>query len=224
MGANGGHRQHSISEWGARRDAAGMALPGPVADPWPLVLFAIVSTLTPGAATTLATASGAHFGFRRSVPLMAGAATGLASIACAAAAGLAGLLLAAPSLALAMRIAGSAYLVWLAWRIGRSGSPRAGGPARPTGFLAGVWLLWHNPKGWAMSLSAAASFAALAEGPAHLALLLGASFGLAAACSLALWCLAGQMLARLLRRDAQWRALNATLALLLAASVASIWM
>jgi threonine/homoserine/homoserine lactone efflux protein len=37
----------------------------------PLILFAAVSTVTPGGATTLATASGAQFGFRRSVPLMA---------------------------------------------------------------------------------------------------------------------------------------------------------
>ena len=51
----------------------------------PLILFAVVSTFTPGAATTLATASGAHFGFRRSVPLMAGAALGLASMAATAA-------------------------------------------------------------------------------------------------------------------------------------------
>ena len=46
----------------------------------PLVLFVVVSTITPGGATTLATASGAQFGFRRSVPLIAGIAAGLASI------------------------------------------------------------------------------------------------------------------------------------------------
>jgi threonine/homoserine/homoserine lactone efflux protein len=44
----------------------------------PLVLFALVATATPGIATTLSTASGARFGFRRSVPLMAGSAAGLA--------------------------------------------------------------------------------------------------------------------------------------------------
>ncbi|TGS82058.1 LysE family translocator, partial [Mesorhizobium sp. M2D.F.Ca.ET.178.01.1.1] len=45
----------------------------------PLVLFALISTSTPGIATTLSTASGAQFGFRRSVPLMAGSAAGLAT-------------------------------------------------------------------------------------------------------------------------------------------------
>ena len=79
----------------------------------PLALFVVVATGTPGGATTLATASGAQFGFRRSVPLMAGIVAGLASLAAVSAAGLAGLLLAAPSLQIAMKVAGSAYMIWL---------------------------------------------------------------------------------------------------------------
>ena len=108
-------------------------------DFWPLTVFALVSTISPGGATTLATASGAHFGFRRSVPLMAGIAAGLASMAAAAAAGLAGLLLAEPSLQIAMRAVGSAYLIWLACKVGRSGAPRAGtSQSRPTSFAVGA--------------------------------------------------------------------------------------
>ena len=46
-----------------------------------LIVFVIVATITPGGATTLATASGTQFGFRRSVPLLGGIALGLASLA-----------------------------------------------------------------------------------------------------------------------------------------------
>lgn len=191
----------------------------------PLALFVVVSTVTPGGATTLATASGAHFGYRRSLPLMAGIAVGLASMAASAAAGLGGILLALPVLQLAMKSAGSLYLVWLAWRIGRSGPPHLeAGLAKPTSFLGGLWLLWHNPKGWAMTLGAAASFAALAGNPAQLGLLLGGAFGLGALLSLSLWCVAGSLLARLLKSDAQWRALNVALGLLLVASIAPMWL
>ncbi|MER8713762.1 LysE family transporter [Mesorhizobium sp. M1295] len=185
----------------------------------PLVLFALVSTSTPGMATTLSTASGAQFGFRRSIPLMAGA-----TVAAAGAAGLAGLLAAAPSLQLAMKIAGTLYLVWLALKIGRSGPPNLDVTmAKPNSFLGGAGLQWMNPKGWAMGLGAAASFAALASGPLQLALLLGTVFGLAAALSLAAWCVAGTLLARLLRTERQWRILNAVLGLLLAASIIPMW-
>lgn len=191
----------------------------------PLLLFALASTVSPGGATTLATASGANFGLRRSVPLLAGFAAGLASMAALAAAGLAGVLLAVPSLQLAMKAVGSAYLLWLAWQTARQGAPGAGraGAAEPTTFAGGVGLLWVNPKGWAMTLGAAASFAGLADGPARLALLLGATFGLCAVLSLSLWCVAGLLLARLLRTEAQWRALNLALGALLAASVVPIW-
>jgi threonine/homoserine/homoserine lactone efflux protein len=190
----------------------------------PLVLFALVATATPGIATTLSTASGARFGFRRSVPLMAGSAAGLASVAAAGAAGLAGLLAAVPSLQLAMKIAGSLYLVWLAIKIGRSGPPNLDvALAGPNSFFGGAGIQWMNPKGWAMGLGAAASFAALADGPLQLALLLGAVFGLAAALSLALWCVAGTLLARLLKTERQWRVLNALLGLLLAASIIPMW-
>lgn len=191
----------------------------------PLALFVAVSTVSPGGATTLATASGANFGFRRSLPLIAGIAVGLASMAAAAAAGLAGLLLAMPSLQLALKAMGSLYLLWLAWQLGRRGAPHlAPGAARPTGFAAGVWMLWHNPKAWAMTIGAAASFAALADGPVRLGLLLFAAFGLAATLSLSLWCAAGLVLARLLRGDRQWRIVNAALGVMLALSVVPIWL
>ncbi len=84
-------------------------------------------------------------------------------------------------------------------------------------------MLWQNPKGWALTMGAAASFAALATGPTRLGLLLGAAFGLGALLSLSLWCAAGLMLARVLRTDGQWRALNAALGVLLAASIVPIW-
>jgi threonine/homoserine/homoserine lactone efflux protein len=190
----------------------------------PLVLFAAIATTTPGIATTLATASGAQFGFWRSMPVIAGSAAGLASVTGAAGAGLAGLLLAVPSLQLAMKVAGSAYLVWLAWKVGRSGPPNLDREmAAPIGFFTGAGLQWLNPKGWAMGLGAAASFSALAAGPWQLSLLLGSTFGLSAAVSLVLWCMAGMLLARLLSAAWQWRVLNGVLGLLLVASIAPMW-
>ena len=191
----------------------------------PLALFTIVATITPGGATAMVAASGAHFGLRRSLPLVAGIAAGLASMAAAAAAGLAGALLALPSLQWLMKVVGTAYLLWLAVKIGHAGAPRgAASGAVPTTMIGGIWMVWHNPKGWAMTMGAAASFGAITAGPLHLAALLAAAFGIAAAASLVLWCMAGQLLARLLRSECQWRLLNIVLALLLAASIAPMWM
>lgn len=191
----------------------------------PLLLFVLVSTISPGGATTLATASGANFGFQRSVPLIGGIAAGLATMAALAGAGLAGLLLAMPSLELAMKAVGSLYLLWLAWQIAGRGAPNLGsGLTTPSSFVGGVWMLWLNPKAWATTIGAAASFAALADGPTRLGLLLGVAFGLSATVSLSLWCVAGLLLARALRTDLQWRILNITLGAVLAASIVPIWL
>jgi hypothetical protein len=44
------------------------------------------------------------------------------------------------------------------------------------------------------------------------------------AAALSLWCLAGLLLARLLRTEREWRTVNAGLGLLLAASVIPMWL
>jgi threonine/homoserine/homoserine lactone efflux protein len=191
----------------------------------PLALFAIVTAITPGGATTLATSSGARFGFRRSMPLMTGIAMAMALLAAFAAAGLASLLLAAPVLLLFMKVAGSAYLIWLAVKIGGSGAPNfTRDLGKPVNFVGGAGLLLLNPKAWTMALGGAASFATLADSPFHLALLLGSTLGIACATSLSLWCFTGFLLARLLRTERQWRRLNGALGLLLALSVLPIWL
>jgi threonine/homoserine/homoserine lactone efflux protein len=191
----------------------------------PLALFVLTSTITPGGATTLATASGAQFGFRRSIPLLAGISAGLTTLAAVAAAGLSGLLMAAPSLQAAMKVAGTGYMLWLAWKIGRSGPHNLQMDlASPVGFLGGAGLLLMNPKAWAMSTGAAASFSALAAHPLQLAMLLGSAFGSASALSLSIWCVAGLLLAKYLRTKRQWYVVNGTLGALLAASVVPMWL
>jgi threonine/homoserine/homoserine lactone efflux protein len=185
--------------------------------------FAFLATVSPGGATTLATASGTRFGFRRSVPLLVGIAAGLATLAAAAGLGLATVMSAVPGLELATRIAGTAYLLWLAWGIARSGAPKGADLARPRTLLNGVLLLWLNPKAWAMTLSAAAAFAGSGTHITELAAVLGACFGLGAAASLVLWCAAGTLFARLFRTERQWRVLNAVLAALLVASIIPMW-
>ena len=88
-----------------------------------LVAFAVVATVSPGGATTLATASGTQFGVIRSIPLVAGLALGVATLFGIVTGGLASVIVSRPGLQLWLRIAGSAYLLWLAWTIGRLGSP-----------------------------------------------------------------------------------------------------
>lgn len=190
-----------------------------------LITFAVIATASPGGATTLATASGMRFGLMRSLPLLFGIAIGLASLVGVVAGGLGSLVMSWPPLQFWLRLVGSAYLLWLAWTIGRRGAPNASGAQRerPIPFGGGFLLLWSNPKGWTMAVGAAGAYTALASDPVQLGMLLATVFGVAAIVSLLLWCSGGQLMARLLKTEQQWRAVNIALALLLVASILPMW-
>ncbi|MDF1733287.1 MAG: LysE family transporter [Minwuia sp.] len=190
-----------------------------------LVLFAVVTTITPGGATTLSTASGMNFGVRRSLPLISGMVSGLATLVFCAGFGLASLIAAAPALELALRLAGSAYLLWLAWRTASNGAPGSAGGVenRPYSYLAGLMLVSVNPKAWAMAFGASAAFAGGVTDPVLAALVMALVFIVCGASALTLWCGAGAMLARLLKTEGQWRLLNGVLGLLLVVSIIPMW-
>jgi threonine/homoserine/homoserine lactone efflux protein len=191
-----------------------------------LLVFAATATVTPGGATVIMVASGARFGFRRSIPLLFGIASGLASLTAIAGAGLGSVLQAWPELQIVMRAAGSAYLLWLAWRIGSAGAPtnRSDAAELPLRYVNGLLLLGLNPKAWTIAFGAAAAYAGLTPEPLRLAVILAAVFGSLGLLSLALWCAGGQALSRLLRTEFQWRLVNAALGLLLVVSVIPMWL
>ncbi len=191
-----------------------------------LVVLAVATTITPGPSTLLAAAAGTRYGVVRSLPLAAGVAVGLATLSAAGAFGLSALLQTAPSLQLALKVLGSAYLVWLAWRIFRSGAPggsEAAGGERAMGFVTGLAVLFLAPKAWMMGLAAAGTYAEFTSNSLALALLLAVTFGCAAMGAMVLWSLGGTMLGRMLRTDAQWFTVNLVLAIVTVASVAAVW-
>lgn len=190
-----------------------------------LALFALVSTGSPGGATSLATASGAQFGFVRSLPLISGIALTLALLVAVSGTGLSAALLAVPSLELGMKAAGSAYLLWLALVILKAGPPQSASLAdkKPIGFIGGGLLLAINPKAWAMAVGVAGSFSGISDNSYALALILGSVFAVAATVSLSFWTLAGSFLAKALTAAWQWHFFNFVMAALLVLSIASFW-
>lgn len=188
------------------------------------LIFVAAVTGSPGGATALAAASGMRFGIKGTMPYIAGVAAGLGSMAVASALGLAALLLAVPALELTLRIVGSGYLLFLAWRVATGGPPaRDAKSSRPIGLWGAVALVWYNPKAWAITISASSSFAHLLDSPAQQAALVGTTFLVFAAASMLIWSMAGRALGRLLRSDRQWQLINRVLGLLVATSVIPLW-
>ena len=191
-----------------------------------MVVLAVATTFTPGPSTLLAAASGARFGVRRTIPLMAGVAAGLASLMVAAAAGLMVLLQAVPSIQIVVKVLGSAYLLWLCWKISRTtpGGDEPGLLKSPVGFGAGMAVLLANPKAWSMAIAASATYAELVPNATLLALMLGAVFSVVAILATLFWCAGGVMLGSRLRSARQWKTVNLTLAGLTALSIIPLWL
>ena len=124
----------------------------------PLVPFAAAVTLTPGPNVVLVTASATNIGFRRTIPQTLGITFGFGSMILAAGLGLAGVVHAKPRLHMALKYAGAAYLLYLAWRIARADASGASARAGPIGFVEATLFTWMNPKAWLSALGAAAAF------------------------------------------------------------------
>jgi threonine/homoserine/homoserine lactone efflux protein len=188
-----------------------------------LLVFIIVTIVTPGAANLLAAASGAQVGLRSSLGLLSGIAGGVIGIVALVGVGVGAVVASQPALSLGLRILGSAYLLWLAYQIARSGRPDLETARGVVTWRTGFLLTLVNPKTWTVALSAAAGYSDLSSEPWRLAAILAAAFTIVVIPNLLLWCVGGEMVGRRLSTDTHWRRLNLTLAALLVASIGAIW-
>lgn len=125
-----------------------------------LVEFAFVTSITPGPNNLMLMASGANFGFRRTIPHMLGVSLGHALMVLLVGLGLNGLFQAVPTAKTALKVASVIYMLWLAWKIAQSAAPGEGkSAARPMTSLQAAAFQWVNPKAWAMALGAISAYA-----------------------------------------------------------------
>ena len=188
--------------------------------------FALSMSATPGPNNTMLTASGAAWGFRRTVPHMAGITVGFPAMLLAVSLGAGEVLRSRPWLHDALRWLGVAYLLWLAWHIARArpavaGQSRSSG--RPLGFGQAALFQWINPKAWVIAAGAVVTYTT-ASGPALLgqAATIAAIFLVVSVPSTAVWTMAGVGASRLLRTPASLRVFNLVLAGLLVLSLAPL--
>jgi threonine/homoserine/homoserine lactone efflux protein len=188
-----------------------------------LIGLAFVVSVTPGPNNSLLLASGLRFGFRGTTRHVAGTAVGMGVLILMMAGGVGVVLLALPGVDLALKLAGSAYLVYLAWRIARSHGPDRAVVSRPLGVLNAAAFQFANPKAWLFGLAAAGTFLPPGLGTAQAALVVAATSAVVILGTASVWAAGGAALHRLAGHGRAQRAVNLALALLLAASVVFIW-
>ncbi|SNR83945.1 Threonine/homoserine/homoserine lactone efflux protein [Puniceibacterium sediminis] len=185
------------------------------------MIFALVTVATPGPNNLMLMASGANFGFRRSIPHMLGIGLGFPAMIVLVGLGVMQLFDLWPQSYLVLKIVSVAYMIYLAWKIAHASAPKdAEATGKPLSFVQAAAFQWVNPKAWSMGLSAITLYAAGRD--LGSVLWVAGAYVACAVLSTTGWTLMGQQVRRLLRIPARLRAFNWAMAGLLIASLVPV--
>jgi threonine/homoserine/homoserine lactone efflux protein len=185
-----------------------------------LLVYALVTSITPGPNNFMLLASGVNFGFAKTIPHMLGISIGFLVLLLAVGFGLGAVLIAFPVLDTALKIAGGVYLLYLAWKIAmsRSLSSKGEAKARPMRFIDAAAFQWVNPKAWVMAITAMAVYA-VPEHPFLSVALVSIAFTVVNLPSVSVWAGFGTALRGFLSDPVRLKWFNIAMGVLLAATL-----
>ncbi len=191
-----------------------------------LAVFAATMTGTPGPNNMMLTASGANFGYRRTLPHLFGITLGVATLITLVAAGLGLLFQMYPLIQQVLKVAASAYLLYLAWRIASAAPPgdKPSAGRQPMTATEAAMFQYVNPKAWAMAITAVGSFTSAGGDYWSSALLIVLVFMLVGFPLTSMWAGFGVWLGKLMSGDRSWVYFNRTMGVLTASCLLFIWL
>ncbi|MBC8726562.1 LysE family translocator [Paraburkholderia sp. 31.1] len=183
------------------------------------ILFALVTSITPGPNNTMLLASGVNFGFRRTLPHLSGISVGVVLLMLSVGIGLGEAFVHFPVLYTVLEVVSVAYLLYLAWKIGASGELKLrNGERRPMRFHEAIAFQWVNPKAWMMVLTAATTIH-LSNSFGMNAVAMAAVFYVIGFPCICVWAGFGTAMREVLSNPKRLRVFNIAMALLLVASL-----
>jgi len=182
--------------------------------------FILASSVTPGPNNTMLMASGVNFGMRRTLPHLAGVQFGFGFMLLCVGTGLHAVMAQFPMFYDALRFAGAAYMLVIAWKLATAQSANAEvqRPAQPMGFWGAVAFQWVNPKAWVMAVTFMSTYPPAHAGISEIAPLVLLFMALGMPFS-ALWAGFGSAMRSFLQDPKRLRIFNITMALALVASL-----
>ena len=184
--------------------------------------FCLVSTITPGPNNMMVMASGANFGYLRTLPHMVGIAFGMLVMTLLVGAGLIRVFDLVPPAHTILTVASVAYLLYLAWKIANAAAPegRENASGKPLNILQAALFQWVNPKAWSMALTAITVYAA--DRSFWAIAVVGLTFFAVCIPCVSVWTVLGQQMRRFLTNPKRLRAFNWTMAALLVVSLVPV--
>lgn len=126
-----------------------------------LLVLGTAMSFSPGPNTTLSTALAANYGLRHAMRFICAVPVGWGVLLTVCAAGVGGLVVAVPALRWAVKVVGVLYLLWLAFKLSRSGSlAQADARGLQVTFWQGAALQFVNIKAWMFALTVVAGWIA----------------------------------------------------------------
>lgn len=187
-----------------------------------MAAFALASSITPGPVNIVALSSGARHGLGSALLHVTGATFGFTLLLILIGFGLHEVLLQWPFLTLAIRWAGVAFLLYMAWKLaGDSGQLNADEASAKSSLLNGAIMQWLNPKAWLAAVAGMGAF--VADGEALLIGLFALIYFVVCYLSVASWAYAGAFLGPYLRSPQRIRVFNRSMAALLAGCAVSLF-
>ncbi|MBN3573218.1 LysE family translocator [Vibrio neptunius] len=180
------------------------------------LLFAVSISMTPGAGNIALIGLSSRYGVSATLPFIVGNAVGVIAILTGASVGLAGLLALYPTLYLALKWLGAAYLLYMAWGIANMELDNKAS-VKKSGFLSGIMVQILNPKGWVASITVFSQFVSPASNYVVQVVFIIGVMVITGVIGMLIWAYFGSMLTRFIESPRKMVAINRSFGASLAA-------
>jgi threonine/homoserine/homoserine lactone efflux protein len=181
----------------------------------PLVLFGIATAFTPGPNNIMSSYSGFNFGFKKTIPLMLGVTFGWTTMLTLMSSGLIIIFQKYIFLQNAIKILGTIFLIYLAYKIAFSSVNSSDNIKKPVTFFDTFLFQFINPKGVMVAMIAVSTFIDVQNNYLRDALIVIITYFFMAVFSVSSWCLLGKYLRNFATSETFIKKFNYTMSFLL---------
>jgi threonine/homoserine/homoserine lactone efflux protein len=188
----------------------------------PLGIYCALMSGTPGPNNVMLATSGANFGYQRTLPHLLGINAGVFAMTMVVCLGVGAVFAQYPALHDTLKMAGAAYLVFLAWKIAGASLSQGAAGARPLSFAEGAAFQVVNPKSWMKAATIATVFMPTTISPVLGALLVSVVGLVVGFPLISIWTLFGVAIGRFLSSPSHLKVFNGAMALSLVVLAVSL--
>lgn len=188
------------------------------------LIFAFVTSITPGPNNYMLLFYGKRYGFRDSGKLMAGIFLGFSALLYITGYGVAEIVTSNPTIGLVFKIISSIWLFYLAFALSKLNEPNSVVADTKFGFFQGFFMQFVNPKAWIMAVSGASAFLPHLSN-IHLSVFVFAfSFGFVGIPCMVAWVSFGDAISKLIKSQLMHNIIGGVLFALMLMSIVMIWL